>query len=981
MVDINMRNVDSIKIKCLETNVIEDCYSILNPTLNFKVLSYNIRSINKNFNNFLIVLHRTNVQFDLIILSECHINEMSIIPILPGYNSYRSNKVINKNSGVVVYVKDTWNASVHEPNFREADSLLVDIPNIVTLLAVYRSPSFTKVNTFLVDLECYLDMYKNKQNMIVAGDININLLPTENKNIDTEYLCLNAEYGLLPAITTPTRQSSCLDHIFVRTTKQVIGVVGKTDITDHYLTMAGLSLTTKASRDKTCREIIKIDYDHIKSELSNTDWSAVHLAKDVNAAVEFFTEKLYTTVNKYTRKIRITGSKFNIKPWITPGLIRCIRNRDHLHSKLRRHPLNDILKITYTRYRNFCNKILRSLKTKYEIEELKKSLGNPKRLWKTIKNICHIPQTRTQSTELLKISNTTSPTQSLDACNDHFATVGQKLADKILDDLNIIEDSLGSQTKIKTTRDSFYVQPTDPAEINSYINQLQENKAPGIDGISNKLIKQIKDCILEPLTSIFNQSLCDGEFPQNWKTACVSPIYKSGDKYSPDNYRPISLLGIFSKLLEKIMNKRLMQYLESNNLLSNFQFGFRQNKCTNDATSLLTAKIASYLDHNQSCVGVFLDLAKAFDTVSITVLLKKLEKTGIRGTTLNWFRSYLSDRSQCVKVGKYQSSVKPIKFGVPQGSILGPTLFLLYINDIHQLEIPNADIICYADDTVLLFKDANWYEVLKAAEHGMSIVAQWLRLNLLTLNAKKTTYICFHKTGTSAPPRTTKTLKIHTCGYRDVTCNCESICKTDAIKYLGVFIDQNLNFKKHIAHTSNRVRSTINIVRQLRDCASIDLLRTIYFALCQSLITYCIDCWGGASKTYLLEVERAQRSVLKVMLKKPYRYPTNSLYAESSVLSVRQLFILNQALKVHNKLNSEKYTCNLSRRSYFVNLPKVKTAFAKRFSPFIEINTYNKLSKKCSLKNLSPIEAKLKVKQWLATLCYEETEMLLTCLV
>lgn len=982
MVELNIRNIDSIKLKCLEVNKIEDCYSILNPTYNFKVLSYNIRSINKNFDNFLVTLHRMNCYFDLIALTECHINEMSIIPIIPGYKSYRSNKIINKNGGVVVYVRDTWNASVHEPNFREADSLLVDIPNMVTLLAIYRSPSFIKVDNFMVDLECYLEMYSKKQNFIMAGDININLLPKENRHIDTEYLCLNAEYGLLPVITIPTRENACLDHIFIKSTKQKIGVVAKTAVTDHYLTMVGVSLKSKSNQGKTFREITKVDYDLIKSELSDIDWSPVYLANDVNAAVEFFTQKLTSIVNNNTRKVRISSSKYNIKPWITPGLIKCMKNRDHLHNKVRRNPLNEILKLTYKRYRNFCNKILKNLKTKYEIEELQKSLNNPKRLWKTIKNICHIPQQRTQSSELLKIPNTSEPISSLNICNDHFATVGQKLADKILDDLNTDEDSLSIQTKMKSTRDSFYVQPTDPTEINAFIMQLQENKAPGIDGIDNKLLKQIKDLILAPLTSIFNKSLSDGEFPDSWKTACVSPIHKNGDKYSPDNYRPISLLGIFSKLLEKIMNKRLMQYLESNNLLSNFQFGFRHNKSTNDATHLLTTKIASYLDRNLSCIGIFIDLAKAFDTISTTVLLKKLEKSGIRGSTLDWFRSYLTDRRQCVRVGNYQSSVKHIRFGVPQGSILGPTLFLLYINDIHELKIPGADIICYADDTAIVFKESNWNEVLKSAEKGMSMVAQWLRSNLLTLNAKKTKFICFHKTRASAPPNTTKTLIVHTCGNVSGSCNCESICKTDSIKYLGVILDHMLNFKEHLSHTSGRVRSTINILRQLRDSAPTDLLRTIYYALCQSLLTYCIDCWGGAAKTYLLEVERAQRSVLKVMLKKPFRYPTDSLYAESQVLSVRQLFVLNQTLKVHKKLNSdEQYTCNLNRRTYFISLPRIKTKFAKRFSPFVEINIYNAVSKKCSLKNLNFNESKWKLKQWLATLCYEKTELLLACLL
>lgn len=219
--------------------------------------------------------------------------------------------------------------------------------------------------------------------------------------------------------------------------------------------------------------------------------------------------------------------------------------------------------------------------------------------------------------------------------------------------------------------------------------------------------------------------------------AAVIPIYKNGAKDDPCNYRPISLLGGYSKLLERVVNKRLTKYLEKNSLLSDRQFGFRQGKSTEDAVTLLTDMVVTHLDQGRSCVGVFLDLAKAFDTVSIPILLRKLSALGIRGLSLNWFSSYLSGRKQCVQIGNQSSDLRSVVFGVPQGSILGPSLFISYIHDIMSIKLENIAIVCYAVDTAILFYGISWHDVYLSVVTGLHKLQKWLNNNILRLKPQK----------------------------------------------------------------------------------------------------------------------------------------------------------------------------------------------------------------------------------------------------
>ncbi|KAG7310240.1 hypothetical protein JYU34_004798 [Plutella xylostella] len=375
----------------------------------------------------------------------------------------------------------------------------------------------------------------------------------------------------------------------------------------------------------------------------------------------------------------------------------------------------------------------------------------------------------------------------------------------------------------------------------------------------------------------------------------------------------------------------------------------------------------------------FLDIAKAFDTVSIPILLKKLELIGIRGLQHQLFTDYLSNRQQRIKIGSFVSDPLPMVFGVPQGSILGPTLFLIYINGLCSLKLRNCKIVTFADDTALLFQGESWDQTHEFAQSGFDAVSNWLRGNSLSLNSDKTKYICF---SISSIDRPINALMSHSslCLSNGIpnNCSCIDLQCVSSIKYLGIIIDNRLTFKEHIDLLSRRIRKLIAIFKNLRYVAEGKLLKTIYFALCQSLLQYCIGSWGGAAKTTMLVLERAQRAVLKTATGRPFRYPTEELFKNCQVLTVRQLFIKQIIMNKHktSTFDGESYLSQRRKDKIFPTI-SCNTEFAYRFPFYLDSVLYNRISKFIEIYPLSLQECKIKLTSWLQTLNYNKTEELL----
>jgi hypothetical protein len=352
------------------------------------------------------------------------------------------------------------------------------------------------------------------------------------------------------------------------------------------------------------------------------------------------------------------------------------------------------------------------------------------------------------------------------------------------------------------------------------------------------------------------------------------PNFQEREKSSMSNYRPISVLPSFSKIFEKAVSNRLAAFLNRNHILIDNQYGFRQKHSTYMAIMDMYDKISNAIENGEFALGIFIDLSKAFDTLNHEILVKKLEFYGVRGITLDWFTSYLHARQQCVSLNGISSSMRQISCGVPQGSILGPLLFIIYINDI----ICCSDIlkfILFADDTNLFFSDKNIYVVESQVNNELRKLSEWFRSNKLSLNVSKTNFIVF---GNKQFPVNFSQIKLVLDG--------NILERTDCAKFLGVYLDEKFKWTQHLNHISNKVSRGLGIMGRLMKILPPDVLKTLYFSLVYPYLSYCNIIWGGARATALHKLEILQNRAVRLITSSPYRTSAGPLYKQLNLLKL-----------------------------------------------------------------------------------------------
>ena len=374
---------------------------------------------------------------------------------------------------------------------------------------------------------------------------------------------------------------------------------------------------------------------------------------------------------------------------------------------------------------------------------------------------------------------------------------------------------------------------------------MKNKQSAGHDDISNFILKGVISSIADPLEYIFNKSILSGVFPEQMKIAKVIPLFKKGDKLDPSNYRPISLLSTLSKILEKIIFKRTINFFNKHTVFTNSQFGFRQKHSTIHALLNFIDKVAHAIDNHSHLIGIFLDFSKAFDTINHNILLHKLSHYGIRGKALEWFRNYLSSRKQYVSLNDHNSTLKDIKCGVPQGSLLGPLLFIVYINDFCRSSNV-LSFILFADDSNVFFSHDNPNTLVNTVNFELEKLTEWIRANKLSLNLQKTKYMLFSNTLEALP--------------LDIILDDTSLESVSEIKFLGITVDNKLSWKPHIASTCNTISRNIGVINRLKSHIPSSSLLTLYSSLILPYLNYGILAWGNTHKFLLDRLLLLQKS-------------------------------------------------------------------------------------------------------------------------
>ena len=372
----------------------------------------------------------------------------------------------------------------------------------------------------------------------------------------------------------------------------------------------------------------------------------------------------------------------------------------------------------------------------------------------------------------------------------------------------------------------------------------------------------------------------------------------------PNNYRPISLLSVFNRIIEKLIYRQLKSFLEDCNIFYHSQYGFRERRSTEHALIDIVNQIQSNFDKGIYTCGIFIDLKKAFDTVDHSILLQKLYHDGIRGIVNDWFRSYLSDRIQSTQIGPNISNKQRMTCGVPQGSVLGPLLFLLYVNDIYRSSDKLAFYL-FADDTNLLYANKNLRTLELVVNLELHKVCEWLTANKLTLNVKKSNFIIFH------PHQKKIDYQVNLQIFDNDSKTYLPLEQKSYVKYLGVLIDSNLSWKYHIGHITSKISKTIGIIARLRCYVPTSVLLTIYRSLIFPYLSYGIVVWGHAAQTYINQILVLQKRALRLIYFASYRSHAIPLFVSSNTIPVNMLYFKSISILMHDVFN--KLTpCNIS---------------------------------------------------------------------